>query len=59
MTHVDNLPAERVGTDHEEYVRDGRSYCAICGWLDDESKAQDPLVHRWHADSFEVSNVDA
>lgn len=45
----DDLPADRVGSGHEEDVVHGESVCERCGVID----ADNPTVDwRWHSDSL-------
>jgi len=42
---------KRVGSPHQEHIRDLGSYCYVCGYID-EANPKDPLIREWHSDSF-------
>lgn len=41
----------RVGTQHAESIIGGRSFCGVCGWIDDADPTA-PSTRLWHGDSF-------
>jgi hypothetical protein len=43
--------SHRVDSDHEEFPKNGRTWCDVCGWVD-KLTPDSMVVALWHGDSF-------